>query len=254
MKTIFIFLSIFVLSLPGYSQTLHALLFVNEKEQGRETDRKADMDNMKVFFREIAAQLGYSYNLRDNSDTQFTAAEVNQEIAGLNVQKNDVVVFYYSGHGYNEGSDQWPTLNFKDKNYWLSDILKQLNGRTRSAKLVLCVADCCNKGMSNAALPAESFNPISSANMKALFTGFQGRKTVLMSASKQGQFSWSDLQRGALFGICLRNAVYKYTDNSSDAPTWEAIGERVKETTLRSSGNKQEPQLKIIQAASAIDE
>lgn len=254
MKTIFIFLSVFVLSLPAYSQTLHALLFVNEKEPGREIDRKADMDNMKGFFRDIATQLGYNYNLRDNSDTQFTAAEVDQEIASLSVQKNDVVVFYYSGHGYNQGTDQWPTLNFKDKNYWLSDILKQLNGRTRSAKLVLCVADCCNKGMNNAALPAESFNPISSANMKTLFTGFQGRKTVLMSASKQGQYSWSDLQRGALFGICLRNAVYKYTDNSNDTPTWEAIGERVKETTLRSSGNKQEPQLKIIQAASAIDE
>ena len=115
MKTSFIAFAAFVLSLSVQAQTLHALLFVNEKEVGRETDRKADMDNMKAFFRDIAAQLGYNYNLRDNSDTQFTAAEVDREIASLSVQKNDVVVFYYSGHGYNQGTDQWPTLNFKDK-------------------------------------------------------------------------------------------------------------------------------------------
>lgn len=229
-----------------YGQTLHALLFINEKEPGREIDRSTNMRNMKAFYRDIANNLGYTYNLRANSDNEFKASEVDREINNLNVQKNDIVVFYYGGHGYNQGQDIWPTLSFKDKNYWLSDILRKLNPVTRDAKLVLCIADCCNKGNSNAPLPSVSFNTSSAENFKALFTGFSGKKTILISSSKQGQLSFSDLTKGPYFGNCFRASVYNYTDNSHRNPTWEEILENAKEQTLKTSNNRQEPQFQII--------
>jgi hypothetical protein len=252
-STIFIFLNL-ILAIQLSAQTFHALIFVNEKESGREIDRIADMYNMKIFFREIANQIGYSYNLKSNSDNEFTANEVDREIINLNVQENDIVVFYYSGHGYNQGNDQWPTLDLKDKRYWVSDIMKKLNENTRKAKMVWLIADCCNNGLNNAQLPGYSFNPISSDNMKELFIRFSGRKTIIMSASREGQYSWSDLKQGALFGISLRSAIYSCADNSNNKPTWNSINQKARELTLKASGNKQEPQFKIIQSASAFED
>ena len=101
MKKYILLAFLLVFSTQIYGQTLHASLFVNEREQGREVDRTADMNNMKSFFRDIANHIGYSYNLKANSDSYFTAREVDREIENLSVGNNDIIVFYYSGHGYN---------------------------------------------------------------------------------------------------------------------------------------------------------
>ena len=252
-KWIFIFAMIFISSQVS-AQTLHALLFINERESGREIDRKADMENMTKYFKKIADCIGYDFRLSKNSDMKFTAEQVNREINSLNIGKNDIVIFYYSGHGYNQGKNRWPTLNLNDKNYWLSDILNVLNPKTENAKLVLCVADCCNKGYNNASMPAETFNPISNDNMRELFTGFTGKRTIIMSASKQGEYSWSDLRRGAFFGICLRSAIDSHTDNSVSSPTWTKVMSKAISLTEWMSGYKQTPQYEIINSADPFDD
>ena len=253
MKKFSLIIAIIIFSSQLYGQTLHALVFINKKELGREVDRQADMKNMSSFCRDIANQIGYKLNLRTNSDNEFTAKEVDREINNLNVQSNDIVIFYYGGHGYNQGKNKWPTLNLKDKNYWFSDILKVINQHKSKAKLMLCIAACCNKGYDNANLPSTTFNPISSKNMKALFTDFKGKKTILISSSMQGQLSWSDKRYGSLFGISFRSAIYEFTNNSNLTPTWDVVNKKTKEYTLRASGNKQSPQFQIIHAANPFD-
>ncbi|MEL6639096.1 MAG: caspase family protein [Bacteroidota bacterium] len=254
MQKLALVVAIIVLSLSLRSQTLHALLFVNQQEQGREVDRSADLNNMSVFCEEIANQIGYRLNLRTNSGNEFTAREVDREINNLDVRNNDVVIFYYGGHGYNEGNDKWPTLNLTDRNYWYSDILKVLNQHKSKAKLMLCIAACCNRGYDNARLPGATFNPVSAANMKALFTDFKGKKTILMSSSKQGQLSWSDKRRGSLFGISLRSAIYELTNNAITNPTWESVHQKAREYTLSASNHKQEPQFQVIHTANPFED
>ncbi len=253
MKKFSLIILISILSTQIYGQTLHALLFVNKQERGRETDRYEDMKNMAAFYRDIARRIGYNFQLSENSGREFTAAEVKHEINNLRVASNDIIVFYYSGHGYNQGKDKWPTLNLLDENYWFSDILKVLNRHKSKAKLLLCIADCCNKGFRNANLPGASFNPIESANIRKLFTDFKGKKTILMSASKQGQYSWSDTQRGSLFGISYRAALYALTDNSNSNPTWDKVLKKAQEYTQRASNYKQEPQYQIIHTGNPFE-
>jgi hypothetical protein len=89
--------------------------------------------------------------------------------------------------------------------------------------------------------------------MKSLFVNFSGTKTVLMSASKQNQYSYSHKQKGSYFGISLRNAFFELTDNAHSKPSWENINEKAKYYTSRATDNTQEPQLKVIVSSSTFD-
>jgi hypothetical protein len=245
MKKLFILMFVAIMTIGANAQTLHTLIFVNKCEQNRQVDRTEDFNNMVSFFSDIARQLNYTHDLRTHTCSEFTAAQVDREINNLNVISGDIVVFYYSGHGYNSGQNKWPHMALLDKNYWQSEVLSKLNNRCDKAKLILCIADCCNKG-SNNAVESGSFNPPSRNYVKQLFTGFQGHLRITMSASTQGEYSWSSLKDGAFFGICLRKALREKTSNDNySAPTWESVLKYAKELTYTISGNKQTPQYSI---------
>ena len=236
------------------AQTLHALLFINEKESGREFDRSEDMRNMNTFLRNVSTTIGYSYNPQKFSDKKFTSSDIKQSISNLDVESGDIVVFYYSGHGYNDESDIWPSLSLNDNNYRQIDILKLLKEVSSEAKLVLCIADCCNKqyrGSYDITSSYDSFDSQSNNPIKKLFTGFNGKKTIIMSASKQGQYSYSDTRYGAFFGISLRKSITEL--NSERLATWDQVMQKASSYTSRYTDGKQIPQYNVTQSGDPFE-
>ena len=253
MRSLFFLMFILAFNISNicYSQKLHALMFVNEQEQGREVDRKADMSNMYKFWGDIANRIGYEYIPQKCSPSTFTASNVNAKIQGLSVGHNDIVVFYYSGHGYNDESDIWPTLNLKDKNYRQIEIMKKLKQVAYNAKLILCIADCCNKQHTSSYDFTSAYDAMEDNNsLVKLFRGFKGKKSIMMSASKQGQYSWSDLRYGAMYGNALRQVIYRL--NSAN-PTWDVVLNDVANLTYRYSDGKQIPQFNITQSGDPFE-
>lgn len=249
-------LSIFLvcISVSAISQTMHTLIFVNESEPGRQVDRTADSRNMKKFFTAIAQCLDYTNDLRSHTGAEFTTTYINREIDNLVVNNNDVVVFYYSGHGANFRNDKWPTLNLLDQNYWSSRILARLNAKCEKAKLVLFITDCCNSYIDNGVKVTQSFNPTDDNSVAKLFTGFKGKKKVIVTAAKPGQYSLSDRTKGALFGIAFRQAIYNNVSNDVSNPAWDKVLQDASRLTYRYSGGKHEPQYSIEQSADPFDE
>ena len=253
MRRILLFAFIVCVSMFATAQTMHTLIFVNEEEPGRQVDRTADSRNMKRFFSDIAQDLGYENNLRSHSGNEFTTTYIDREIDNLNVGHNDVVVFYYSGHGANLRNDKWPTLDLLDKGYWSSRILLKLNKKCENAKLVLFITDCCNGYVNSSYKPTQSYNPVDENNVAKLFTGFKGKKKIIVTASKAGQFSYSHLVYGAFFGIAFRQAVKDNTSNDVANPTWEKVLADAYKMTNRLSGGKHQPQYSIEQSADPFE-
>lgn len=255
MKRIFLFFAICfcVSSWFGIleAQTLRAILFVNEQEPEREKDRREDMKQMDAFWQEIAGAIGYDYQCSRHSGHDFTAEGIRNSISALNVGANDIVVFYYSGHGYNDETNVWPTLTLNDAGIQEIEILKRLKKVNAKAKLTLCIADCCNKPFRsrNTSSVAYSYETDESA-VKKLFTSFKGKKTIIISASKQGQYSWSDQEQGAIFGMSFRQAVRNV---AYEEATWDMVMEKAKAQTMRRAPELQIPQYNVTQSSDPFE-
>ena len=229
---------------------MHSILFTNMQEQGREADRTAELRNMTRFCKDIATAIGFQHDLRTHSGSEFTSTMMEHDISTLNVKDGDIVILYYAGHGCNWDDDDWPHMALSDRQYWETTAFSKLKAVCSNAKLTLCIASCCNmdsRGQTNSyGYDNEVIDP---NKAKELFTGFNGRQTILASSSIRGQYtySWSSGSRlGSIYSISLRDEIYAAISGKKSTPLdWTSILEATKKQTLAYTNNKQLPQYKI---------
>ncbi len=242
----------FIQTLNAQKQ-FHLILFANPDEPGREKDRRVSAKNTIEFFREISAQIGYSYNTRYYNGQDFTGTKALSVVKSLNINSGDVVVFYYQGHGYNDKSDKWPTLAFHpspnshSEMVRMTDIALAITPRTEDkAYLTMIIGECCNSYMNSNQLPPVSYstNNRIARKLKKLFANPEENYTILMSSSIQGQVSWSDLNEGSIHGICFRASLWEAVSDMEE-PTWNDILMKNKNYVLQATQNQQKPQYNI---------
>ena len=265
MKRLLLIALICVLPLLSEAQTFHAIIFANKQEAGRENMRTNEFNNMSDFCRDIATALGYKFNLIRHSGEEFTETVLKREIDNLYVNDNDIVLFYYYGHGVNYDQDEWPHMclgyngpgrsNPNRSNYWVTDAFKRLVGKSTNAKLTLCIASCCNMDSEGRRQRSYGNSQIIPSRARQLFLGFNGTKQILASSSKKGQYTWS-ISEGSIYTIHLRQVVRDaLTGTSSTALNWNAILNTTADRTFRDTSERsrygicepQMPQYKIFE-------
>lgn len=240
----FVLLLLIFLPLTLTAQTFHTIIMVNKEEPNRQVDRTQDYNRMSAFFAEIAKTLGYRSDMKRYSGAAFKAANALQAIESLSVAANDIVVFYYSGHGVNWDDDEWPHMAFLDRQYGETAIYNKLKAKCSNAKLILCISDCCNMDSEGARREKKSYAGFDPILTKKLFTDFEGHRSYEVSASIRGQYSLSHLQYGALFGIAFREAITRACEGKIQ-PNWAYVFEEAKTITLSLTDQRQMPQYKM---------
>lgn len=144
-KRLYLIITIVASCLSVQAQTFHAMIFSNMNESAeRSADRTEELNNMRQFCQEIATTLGYIQDIRCHSDNEFTSVQFIHDIETMSVGPDDIVVLFYNGHGCNWDDDDWPHMCFLDKQYWQTTAYEQLQEKCGNAKLLLCIACCCN--------------------------------------------------------------------------------------------------------------
>lgn len=243
-KISFILYLMLVMALSINAQTFHTIIMVNKEEPNRQTDRTEDFNKMSSFFTQIANALGYKNDMKRYSGESFKASSAIQAIDALEVQEGDIVVFYYSGHGVNWDDDEWPHMAFLDRQYGETAVYNKLRSLFSNAKLILCISDCCNMDSEGSRREKRTYSNYDPALTKKLFTDFEGHRSYEISASIRGQYSYSNLQYGALFGIAFREAVNQALTGQIQ-PNWIYVLEKAKTITLELTKQKQMPQFKM---------
>lgn len=258
MKGVLSIVAALTLTFSMSAQTFHALIFSNMKESAqRSADRTEEMNNMRLFCQNIALTLGYKQDIRCHSDNEFTSTQFLQDIESMSVGSEDIVMLFYNGHGCNWDDDDWPHMCFKDKQYWQTTAYEKLQEKCGNAKLLLCIACCCNmdsRGRSGYGVEYDyNFDP---NKARALFAGFSGKRKVVTSSSIRGQYSysWTSGSRlGSIYGISLRESINEVLRPSSTInPTWDNVLTLAQRKTLAYTGQKQRPQYKIQDATAKL--
>lgn len=140
----------------------------------------------------------------DKTVIQGTKATLDNIVNALkNVQtgKDDVIFYYFSGHGLMEGGKTY-MLTSDEKNLSRDRVASMIG--SKSARLKMLISDCCSNAVDEVAIArsinksgqkieAGEYDPI----YKDLFLGYEG--TMHLNAATEGEFAYSDVIHGGFF-------------------------------------------------------
>lgn len=166
---------------------------------------KSDIKKIRNEVRTIAKGGKYKLKLTVFYKKKPMAADVLQAIKDLQPNENDLVLFYFSGHGYRtpaNGDDPWPNLDFpfENKGICLKGIIDLI--KEKNAGLSLILADCCNWKISQQGSPLILKGPGSEPgvisarqkriNYRSLFCGTHG--VIAIASARAGKPSYCTIQ------------------------------------------------------------
>ena len=235
--------AVFITSLPTFvgAATLHAIIVADV------ADTKIGADQDVAAIQKLTDTIRRATCL-GGQDIVIEAGrgklqEINNVISGLSVSPDDVVFFYYSGHGANPGGgDRWPLMGVERGGNLLKLSAVKDTLQNKKPRLLITMADACNvfvPGITQRGR-AERKEP---GGFKKLFLDYKG--SIIASSSVPGQYSYGDPQSGGTFTRQFLSALNQVQASSS--PDWESIKTgATKEIPVNSPDQKvQTPQMKV---------
>lgn len=259
MKKIYLLLIfLIVLSVTGNAQKIIAIAFANTVDKG--IDGKGgigasclvDYDN---FVREssiIASYLDYEIEYHDFIGQECTKENLMSTMARINPSSNDIVFFYYSGHGTHAPNDNdlLPQICFKyssiaDQEHFLALRTVKEKLSTKHARLNIIMADCCNNVM-NGVMPRimqrttgnTTVTENAADNYKKLFLTNKG--TIILTGCEKGQTSGGYDDIGGIFSSAFWDKLLMVGKGQINA-TWEALAQNTQKQTAADTSNEQIP-------------
>lgn len=230
-----------VLGISAFPATMHAVFVINTEDKG--IGCEYDLKNWETLLPEIKKYSGIklvTYYIKDKS---WSEAVVNKKIAQIKPAADDVILFYYSGHGFRftEGqSDQWPYLALQEGVKSLQAVYSEFY--KKKPRLLIVISDSCNSFCPGTAprVQARAGNQESliTENYKNLFLKSTG--AIIASGCIPGQYSYGGAPDGGAYTSTLIKNI-KLSVRGENA-SWKQIFETSNKPLV---GGKQQPQYKL---------
>lgn len=220
---------------PGYSATLRLVIVADTNDGSIGEGVRANELNFRNYLTWVSQ--GLQIPLKESAVIDGTSfakenagcKKIRDALTGLTVDPDDTVFFYYSGHGYRKpGSpSKFPYFYCSDggdTDFGLNDV--DINLKTKSARLVIGIADTCNVVLGQRPPQAAAATGASIDQLAALRQLFLlSRGVVLMSGSKPGEFSWYRAS-GGLFSGQLFRALDNVIATKGLTSTWKIVTDK----------------------------
>lgn len=235
------------LSADDKQAQLHLLLVANTEDREIGKTCVVDKDATYKTFSEIAEFLEIKFKPVVIEGKNFSKVNVDNAVSAVRPGPNDIVVFYYSGHGYNEMDEPnlYPFLDLRDKSFQkyggaytmnIESIYQKL--KSKGARLNLVLSDCCNRDPTSAPMLANdgastrtSSIGWSMENCQALFMS-KKRLSILMTAAQKGELSAGLPVDGGIFTSSFRDQLEKALGPFSRNPDWNNLINSTKKGTI----------------------
>ncbi len=228
------------LQLAASAQTFHIITMFDTNDQSIGTGMKSERQKLINEFQTMAGYLeefGYDCAMSDYHGNNCGKAQLMQAINNLNIESDDIVLFYYGGHGaraYNNSSDRFPQMCLGERyesNWVPSTLIKNMIAK-KNPRLTIVLTGCCNKettGVTIKSIVAQSqgYTNLAEVNknaFKELFLGSTG--VVQLTSSRAGEYSWCNPD-GSLFCLALLD-VLNDVGKSIICPDWFSVCDCIK--------------------------
>ncbi|MBD5265920.1 MAG: caspase family protein [Bacteroides sp.] len=244
------------------SQTLHAIIFANTEcpdpnDHGIGASVTGDYYRMKIEMSTIASFIGYDLKTHyyTGSQDQFCKESLDKVIDNLKCGPDDIVFFYYSGHGGRSAAEltDFPQMNLvvdpyhsnlsdASANYPIYNVMKRIEAK--NPRLTIVIGDLCNsiaEWVAPKALPSDkSATKVEEYPVefyRDLFLKFKG--SLIAASSKPGQTS-AAYEDGGAFTIALMQVLQLMVAEKWE-PSWTKLLEGTVYVTNKCSNGKQTP-------------
>ncbi len=206
-----------------------------------------DKDATYKVFSQVAEFLGIQFVPTVIDGNTFSKANVDKAIAAIRPSPTDIVVFYYSGHGFNYEKEgyQYPYMDLRDKSFQMFGGQYTLNIesvyqkiKAKGARMNLIISDCCNNDPSQTTnISSEGASTrISSIgwdmeNCRNLFMNPQ-KISILMTAAAKGELSAGNPNDGGIFTFNFRQSLEKFLKPFSTTATWKELADAARKQTI----------------------
>ena len=215
-----------------------------------------DIDTIRSMFHQMGDEMEFKIIEMVIQGESYSKQNVIDVVDALAPGDDDIVVFYYTGHGFRFENDEgirFPevfllahlpnaTSSIINEN---SLLLTQIfeNIANKGARLNLVIADCCNTGIEfkrrfKGGLPELRTTPrtklvINHETCKGIFC--DPRASILVASADENQFSISDPEIGSIFTFSLTENLKEMMNNSPDEGAglpWEKLLKQTKSITF----------------------
>lgn len=224
------------------AKTIHAVAFCNtlDRKIGEAAVVSHDLFNSEMS--NLAYLLGYDFDFKHYVGEDCSKENLEKAISQISSTPEDIVVFYYFGHGTRaEGQESpFPQMLLKygiydqDKFMPVQYVINRLDKQPAHLKLIM--SGCCNNTVGGVtpknnicqAMGPTNVDGVNVDAFKKLFNDFSG--TIAVTGSEPGQFSWCTSKYGGIFDGAFWAAMEAVGDDAI-APKWETVLTVVQQVT-----------------------
>ncbi len=236
------------------AQKFYEFVFCNTLDEGIGSTCALDESRIINEFGSIAERIGLEPVERFFHGNECSKENLLKELNNLNCTKDDVVLFYYSGHGVHaEGGrdDKFPQMclkyNIRDQANFVPVRQVQEIISKKNQRLAIILTDCCNdidesgfvsvKGIAQER-GVQVIKRSADPNYRRLFSDAEG--IVTATGCKLGQTSKCNNLLGGFFTYHFLNQLNEICNGSGKA-TWGTLLDNVKNEVASFTNNTQEP-------------
>jgi Caspase domain len=231
------------------------LIIANTKDPEIGKGCRQDIKSIRQMFKKLSHHMKFLFFEFVVMGKDYSRGNVQLAIDSVTPGSNDIVVVYYTGHGFSFKKDKekrYPQVDLRppfspnkisvinENTHNLMDLFELI--KTKGARLNIVIGDCCNntiqfkrsfKGGDDKIRTAKRPRMIINKKMcETLFCDYTA--SILVAAADKGQFAVSDDKLGSIFTFNFTNnlkiLMKKSADESNGLP-WNKLLEETKRET-----------------------
>ena len=217
----------------AFASELHAIVVCDTHAINLEEGVEQDLKHIKKELKKIAKLTGLELSMYLFKGHQVNSGFMDT-VKNLKAGPDDVIVFYWSGHGthFYDQKDPWPYFDFEYDRDLQSLYQVALELMKKEARLVLAIADCCNDYQGRPVARTLLDRPVSYKEQEGYRKLFmQAEGTYIATAALPGEASIAldekdheiGVPGGSFFTNALLETLHSETEKFSPELSWELI-------------------------------